>query len=187
MNNCNELEISKIEIKLKRDNLLYDIAQRGFISADAIELKNNENQHIKSHMKDIVEDGNVDVIIRTIEDAYSRSLLSLSDFICDCNCCDDSDSETITMTNDYDDYRDYYCYRLTLNEPKTRARLLCNRLTSLLHNYIVFSAIEQFTSVATDSLSQRDNYYRQQSEDCLQEIVALLSMNNCSRSIVATE
>lgn len=187
MNNCNENIVSNIEITLKRENLLYDIAQRGFISSDAIALKLNDNQRIKSHIKDIVEDGSVDIIIRAIEDAYSHSLLSLAEFLSDCNCCDDSDSETITMTDDYNDYRESYCYRLTLDETKKRARVLCNRLTNLLHNFIVFSAIEQFSSVATDNISQRDNYYRQQSEDCLQEIVALLSMTNCARSIVATE
>lgn len=180
MNNCNNLKKSKITIKLKRDNLLYDISQQGFLSSESIALKFNDNQHVKHRLKDVVEDGNIDIILRELDNAYTHSLMCLSQFIADC-CC--NSSEEITMTDDYDDYRDSYDYTLYITH--ARALALARRLTSLLHDYLVSSAICRYISII-EEVSQSAEIYKQREEEALQDIIALLSMNSCERPIIAT-
>lgn len=178
MNSCRTQRTTRVTIRLKTDNLLYDIAQAGFLSAEAVALRLQDNQHVKHRMKDIAEDGNVDVVIRELDNAYTHSMLQLSQFA-----PPSPREEEITMTDDYDDYRDSYDYILSINHE--HARFLAERLTSLLHDYLVSSAICRYISVVADT-SHSSELYKQREEDTIGEIIAMLSMYDCERPITAT-
>jgi hypothetical protein len=167
-----------VTIRLKTENLLYDIAQAGFLSSEAVALRLQDNPHVKHRMKDIAEDGNVDIVVRELDNAYTHSLLQLSHFA-----PPSPREEEITMTDDYDDYRDSYDYTLYINHE--HARFLAERLTSLLHDYLVSSAICRYISVVADT-SHSSEIYKQREEDTIGEIIAMLSMYDCERPITAT-
>ena len=61
-NRCRIPRTTRVTIRLKTENLLYDIAQAGFLSSESVALRLQDNQHVKHRMKDIVEDGNVDIL-----------------------------------------------------------------------------------------------------------------------------
>lgn len=178
MNSCRTPHTTRVTIRLKTENLLYDISQAGFLSAETVALRLQDNQHVKHRMKDIAEDGNVDVVIRELDNAYTHSLLCLSQFM-----PSSQREEEITMTDDYDDYRDSYDYILSINHEY--ARFLAERLTSLLHDYLVSSAICRYISVVADA-THSSELYKQREEDALNNTVALLSMYDCERPITAT-
>lgn len=178
MNSCRIPHTTRVTIRLKTENLLYDIAQAGFLSAEAVASRLQDNQHVKHRMKDIVEDGNVDIVIREIDNAYTHSMLQLSQFA-----PPSPREEEITMTDDYNDYRESYDYTILINYE--HARFLAERLTSLLHDYLVSSAICRYISVVADA-THSSELYKQREEDALNNIVALLSMYDCERPITAT-
>lgn len=178
MNSCRIPHTTRVSIRLKTDNLLYDIAQAGFLSAEAVALRLQDNQHVKHRMKDIAEDGNVDVVIRELDNAYTHSLLCLSQFM-----PSSQREKEITMTDDYNDYRESYDYTIFINYE--HARFLAERLTSLLHDYLVSSAICRYISVVADT-SHSSELYKQREEDTIGEIIAMLFMYDCERPITAT-
>lgn len=178
MNSCRMPHTTRVTIRFKTDNLLYDIAQAGFLSSETVALRLQDNQHVKHRMKDIVEDGNVDIVIRELDNAYAHSMLQLSQFA-----PPSPREEEITMTDDYNDYRESYDYTILINYE--HARFLAERLTSLLHDYLVSSAICRYISVVADT-SHSSELYKQREEDALNNIVALLSMYDCERPITAT-
>ena len=136
MNSCRMPHTTRVTIRLKTNNLLYDIAQAGFLSAEAVALRYQDNQHVKHRMKDVVED-----------------------------------------------YRESYDYTILINYE--HARFLAERLTSLLHDYLVSSAICRYISVVADT-SHSSELYKQREEDTIGEIIAMLSMYDCERPITAT-
>lgn len=176
MNSCRTPRTTRVTIRLKTENLLYDIAQAGFLSSESV-ARLQDNQHVKHRMKDIVEDGNVDIVIRELDNAYTHSMLQLSQFA-----PPSPQEEEITMTDDYNDYRESYDYTILINYE--HARFLAERLTSLLHDYLVSSAICRYISVVADTSSSE--LYKQREEDTIGEIVAMLSMYDCERPITAT-
>lgn len=178
MNSCRIPRTTRVTIRLKTENLLYDIAQAGFLSAEAVASRLQDNQHVKHRMKDIVEDGNVDIIIRELDNAYTHSMLQLSQFA-----PPSPREEEIIMTDDYNDYRESYDYTILINYE--HARFLAERLTSLLHDYLVSSAICRYISVVADT-SHSSELYKQREEDTIGEIIAMLSMYDCERPITAT-
>lgn len=178
MNSCRMPHTTRVTIRFKTDNLLYDIAQAGFLSSETVALRLQDNQHVKHRMKDIVEDGNVDIVIRELDNAYAHSMLQLSQFA-----PPSPREEEITMTDDYNDYRESYDYTILINYE--HARFLAERLTSLLHDYLVASAICRYISVVADA-THSSELYKQREEDALNNIVALLSMYDCERPITAT-
>ncbi len=178
MNSCRTPRTTRVTIRLKMENLLYDIAQAGFLSAEAVASRLQDNQHVKHRMKDIAEDGNIDIVIRELDNAYSHSMLQLSQFA-----PPSPREEIITMTDDYNDYRESYDYTILINYE--HARFLAERLTSLLHDYLVSSAICRYISVVADA-THSSELYKQREEDALNNIVALLSMYDCERPITAT-
>lgn len=177
-NRCRLPHTTRVTITLKRENLLYDIATAGFLSAEAVSLRLQDNPHVKHRMKDIAEDGNVDVAIREMEHAYTHSFLRLSQFF-----PPSPREEEITMTDDYDDYREIYSYTLSINYE--HARFLAERLTSLLHDHLVASAICRYITVVAADTSTSE-LYRQRAEDSMNDIIAMLSMYDCDRPITAT-
>lgn len=178
MNSCITPRATRVTIRLKTENLLYDIAQAGFLSSESVALRLQDNQHVKHRMKDIVEDGNVDIVIRELDNAYTHSMLQLSQFA-----PPSPREEDITMTDDYNDYRESYDYTILINYE--HARFLAERLTSLLHVHLVSSAICRYISVVADT-SHSYELYKQREEDTIGEIVAMLSMYDCERPITAT-
>lgn len=179
MNSCRMPHTTRVTIRLKTNNLLYEIAQAGFLSAETVALRLQDNQYVKHRMKDIVEDGNVDIVIRELDNTYTYSILQLSQFA-----PPSPREEEITMTDDYNDYRDSYDYTILIN--CEYARFLAERLTSLLHDYLVSSAICRYISVVADT-SHSSELYKQREEDTIGEIIAILSMyDDCERPITAT-
>lgn len=177
MNSCRMPHTTRVTIRLKTDNLLYDIAQAGFLSSETV-ARLQDSQHVKHRMKDIVEDGNVDIVIRELDNAYTHSMLQLS-FLAPPS----PREEEITMTDDYNDYRESYDYTILINYE--HARFLAEHLTSLLHDYLVSSAICRYISVVADT-SHSSEFYTQREEDAIGEIIAMLSMYDCERPITAT-
>lgn len=178
MNSCRIPHTTRVTIRLKTENLLYDIAQAGFLSAEAVALRYQDNQHVKHRMKDIAEDGNIDIVIRELDNAYTHSMLKLSQFA-----PPSPREEEITMTDDYNDYRESYDYTILINYE--HARFLAERLTSLLHDYLVSASICRYISVIVDT-SHSSELYKQREEDTIGEIIAMLSMYDCERPITAT-
>lgn len=64
----------RAEIKITRQDLLYDIANRAYVIADAAGEKAGHAVHL---IKDIVEDGNIDVVSSILSLAHAECLEAL--------------------------------------------------------------------------------------------------------------
>ena len=65
----------RAEIKITRQELLYDIANRAYVIADATGEKAGHAAHL---IKDIVEDGNIDVVSNILSLAHAECLKEVS-------------------------------------------------------------------------------------------------------------
>lgn len=122
-------------MRFKRDELLYDIRNAGYIVAH---LLSDEEQHRKHLIEDIGEEGNVDRVIRMIELAWAEVTELLYRYT-------RVSVHDMEMIDDCNQIREEYCVymRADTDYSRTTLRLLKN----WVHEYIVASVMADWLTV----------------------------------------
>lgn len=131
-------------IDIRRDRLLYDIANYAYIEGHRTEIKSGEPS--EAHLiTDICADGNIDRINRTLSLAHASAVEILHPLTRRRNMCGTIVNEIVAP--------DVYSIRLRrdVGMPDTTARLLAR----LVHEYMVCKAVGDWLSIVDPTAAAR--------------------------------
>ncbi|MBQ8051647.1 MAG: hypothetical protein IJ197_08780 [Bacteroidaceae bacterium] len=130
------MEYNKIvTLTFKREELLYDIKNIGWIKGDVM---SEEMQHIKHLIQDIGEDGNVDRVTRIMDLAFAVCVELCYPFS-----KEDVDDETVkddTLENADE-------YVLNLRVPDSFSKTTVQLLLRYIHEFIIYRALSDWFSI----------------------------------------
>lgn len=115
-----------------RKELLYDISNRAYIIGDSLP---DDNEHAKHQLIDIVEDGNVDYVTRTLDKAHAEC----AEFLYSCT------KVPCKMDVKYnDELKEIESYVITMAVDSNFSETTLNLITKLVHEYMVIYVLGSF-------------------------------------------
>ena len=130
------MEYNKIvTLTFKREELLYDIKNIGWIKGDTL---TDEQQHAKHLIQDIGEEGNVDRVTRIMDLAFAVCVELCYPFS-----KEDVDDETVkddTLVNANE-------YVLNLRVPATFSKTTVQLLLRYIHEFIIYQVLADWFSI----------------------------------------
>lgn len=134
-------ETKRATITMHREELLYDIKNSAYITANVIDREQGENA--RHSIIDIGEDGNVDRVTRLLDQAFEECVFAL-------------------LKNTYTDMEDGYSVDDTFKEsdtyvmdlvlPAKTSKYTVDYLSKQIHEYMVRYAIAQYIGVIVPSM-----------------------------------
>lgn len=147
--------VKRIEIRFLRDELLYDIAQMGFIEADVMRT---EDEHQKHPTADVIEDGNRDMITRSLTKAFAEVRHALYPFTEEASEEGDWLDDSLTEPDEY---------VLYMKVPEGFAMSTHALLMNLVHDFLVSRTLSEYLMM---TYPEKQGAYYQRSELALQKI-----------------
>lgn len=123
------------ELVFKREELLYDIANMAYVEGDITPAQDSHERH---QIQDVVEDGNIDRVLRKIDlavDACTEALYPYTKTEID---LEESREDTLESEGDY---------YIGLMLPTDFSKTTVNYLEKLIHEYIVCYVLADWMSI----------------------------------------
>lgn len=124
-----------VTLRFKREALLYDIAQMGYVEGD---VQESENPHTPHQTQDIVQDGNVDRVTRVLSLAWSVCQELLRPYT------KEETAEDIDLSDDLEEPEEYV---IKMSVPSGFSKTTAYMLRNLVHEYLVCRALGEWLSV----------------------------------------
>ena len=131
-------ETIKVIIKLKVDELLYDIKSRAFLQGDA---NKGEDTHKAHPLQDIGDSANKDVLLRYISVAIEDCNQLLYAYL-----TEEVKEDTEVVNTPEEPKNDEYVFDLEMPHAMSKSGL--QQLTSQLHEYVVSRVIYEWCAIA---------------------------------------
>lgn len=147
--------MKRITIELYREQLLYDISNIAFVEGDIMRV---DDEHQRHQVMDVVEDGNIDLVSRYIELAYSECVESLYAY---------SKRDVEDEHLEHDTLRERSVLRTELSVPDNFSSTTHERIARLMHEFIVSRVLSLWFGT---SYPEKSAYYRALSDGHLSDI-----------------
>lgn len=121
-------------LTFKRDQLLYDIANGGYVEAHVMP---DDAEHIRHMVADICEGGNSDRVTRTLDLAVAHCRELLYPFT-------KRDADRLVLD---DRFKERPSYGIVLNIPYDFSQTTLTLLERLIHEYLVATALADWLSI----------------------------------------
>lgn len=122
-----------LRIALRRHDLVYDVANVAFITADAM-----PDAPARSHVQDAATDGNVDVVVRSLTRAHGELVHALSAYTA---ACTEHDLEVTTAPLPMEEYV------LRLRVPPGFSAPVADAVAAAAHSYMVNTALADWFGI----------------------------------------
>lgn len=122
-------------LTFKRKELLYDIANMAFVEGD---ITPTQDSHERHQIQDVIEDGNIDRILRKIELAIASCTEALYPYTKVEIDPEESREDTLEADGDY---------YIGLSLPADFSKTTINYLEKLIHEYIVCYVLSDWMSI----------------------------------------
>ena len=157
---CKGADSSKQHVKLDfaRKELLYDIQNYAYIEGHVL---GEENLKVQQTIYDIVEVGNLDRVNRKLNLVYASVVEMLYPYTKD-EVCDGEEVHNVL------DEPENYVIPLVL--PRSYSRTTVQLLSRLIHEYMVYSVLQDWLSIANPKASENWLAKKQEAEKEIQRI-----------------
>lgn len=129
-------------LTLHRSELLYDLANYGYIEGDIMQVQDEHDRH---QVQDITQDGNADRITRILNLAFAEIVETLYPY--SKQTIDPSTQHDDTLTTPPD-------YQLQLTLPDDYSHTTLNHLLHLIHEYMVCRAMADWLSITKPAAAE---------------------------------
>lgn len=131
-----------VTLRLKREELLYDITNCAYVEADIMDVK---EEHLRHPVYDIGEDGNVDRVTRVMDIAFDECVEMLYPYSRREMDCEEADT----------DQKVTEVYEVALQLPETFSQTSVDLLAKLVHERMVCRVLADWLSI-TDKAAARE-------------------------------
>lgn len=129
---CKKAQSKSVVLAFLREELLYDIAEYGFVEGDVMPVKDEHERH---QVIDIAEDGNVNLVTRILNLAHSEVVELLYPYT----------KEEIEDGERLDDVlEEPEEYQIEMAVPETVSRKSLLHLRNLIHEYMVSRVLHEW-------------------------------------------
>lgn len=159
---CNRSKIDTVPVQLKflRSELLYDIKNYAYIESDLMGAGVQDDKlvlHVKHLLADIGEKGNVDRVSRILSLVHAEVVEMLYPYT----------KTGLTHEEITDILEEPAVYAVDMNVPTTMSRTTINYLSKLIHEYMVYRVMADWTSMTYREVS---SIWQAKADDLKEEI-----------------
>lgn len=145
---CNRSKVDTVSVQLKflRSELLYDIKNYAYIESDLMGAGVQDDKlvlHVKHLLADIGEKGNVDRVSRILSLVHAEVVEMLYPYT----------KRELTQEEITDILEEPAVYAVDMNVPTTMSRTTINYLSKLIHEYMVYRVMADWTSMTYREVS----------------------------------
>lgn len=149
-----------VTLLFKRDELLHDMSNNSWLLS---EVSASDNTNAKQELADIVQDDNIDRVVRILSLAHQECMDMLYPYA----------HHDITGAEHLDDtFNDPQNYIIKMKVPTTFSRTSLEYLEHLIHEYIVCRVIEDWVSIV---MPDRKIIWTEKLQDIKDKIISCLS------------
>lgn len=153
-------EKKEVALLFKRDELLHDVANNSWVLS---EVSASENVNAKQELADIIQDGNIDRVVRVLGLAHQECVDILYPYTHD---------NIVGGEQMNDVFSDPNNYSIAMRVPTTFSRTSLEYLEHLIHEYLVCRVIEDWVSIV---MPDRKVIWTEKLQDIKDKIISCLS------------
>ena len=131
----------EVTLTFKRSELVYDISNYCYVEGDVMPT---EAEHARHQVLDVAESGNIDRVTRMLNLAHAECVEFLYPYT----------KEEVTDGEMSSDLAEPEQYEIRLSLPIEFSKTTVNKLTNLLHEYLVCSVVADWLSITKPSASE---------------------------------
>lgn len=150
----------QVSLMFKRDELLHDISNNSWVQS---EVSASDNVNAKQELKDIVQDGNLDRVLRVLQLAHQECIELLYAY---------THTDIVGGEHLDDAFADPKNYVIDMKVPTTFSRTSLEYLVHLIHEYLVCRVIEDWVSIV---MPDRKVIWAEKIQDIKDKIISCLS------------
>lgn len=157
--NDSDEEKNTVTLIFKREELLYDIENLGYVEGDVMKT---DAPHDKHQVQDIGQDGNVDRVTRMLDLAHALCQESLHKYT------KDSCTEDMELTDDLEEAK---LYVIRLKVGSRFSKTTANLLEKLIHEFMVCTAMADWLSITKPEAAEKWQAKAQAAIDKAKEVL----------------
>lgn len=150
----------QVSLLFKRDELLHDISNNSWVQS---EVSASDNVNVKQELKDIVQDGNLDRVLRVLQLAHQECIELLYAY---------THTDIVGGEHLNDAFADPKNYVIDMKVPTTFSRTSLEYLVHLVHEYLVCSVLSDWTGI---TMSENRQLWIERLEDIKEKIIATMN------------
>lgn len=150
----------QVSLMFKRDELLHDISNNSWVQS---EVSASDNVNAKQELKDIVQDGNLDRVLRVLQLAHQECIELLYAY---------THTDIVGGEHLNDAFADPENYVIDMKVPTTFSRTSLEYLVHLVHEYLVCSVLSDWTGI---TMPENRQLWIERLEDIKEKIIATMN------------
>ena len=150
----------QVSLMFKRDELLHDISNNSWVQS---EVSASDNVNAKQELADIVQDGNIDRVVRVLGLAHQECIELLYAY---------THTDIVGGEHLDDAFADPKNYVIDMKVPTTFSRTSLEYLVHLVHEYLVCSVLSDWTGI---TMPENKVLWAQRLEDITDKITATIN------------
>lgn len=150
----------QVSLMFKRDELLHDVSNNSWVQS---EVSASDNVNAKQELKDIVQDENLDRVLRVLQLAHQECMELLYAY---------THTDIVGGEHLDDAFADPKNYVIDMKVPTTFSRTSLEYLVHLVHEYLVCSVLSDWTGIV---MPENKVLWTQRLEDITDKITATIN------------